>query len=58
MSRYAKAPKHVTRAEMRARGLMFLHQHPSPERVTVEDLVRIGLRADDAEAVILEARGR
>lgn len=51
----AHAPKQTTRAEMRQRGLMFLWQHPSPFSVTVDDLVRIGLRADDAGQVIADA---
>lgn len=55
----AHAPRKLTRAEMRQRGTVWYWSHPRPETVTAADLVRIGLRPDDAEQVVREAgRGR
>jgi hypothetical protein len=52
----AHLPRTLTRKEMRQRGVNWLWGHPRPETVTPAQLISIGLRADDAEDVVREAR--
>ena len=51
-SRLARLPKQATRAQLRQRAVLFLHQHPRPETVTVAQLVGQGVSEDVAREIL------
>lgn len=46
------APKQATKAELRTRALLFLHQHPDPSKVTPQQLVGYGVSLAVAEELV------